>query len=396
MPSILIVDDSEYSRRLLKQQFAQLGHEVFEAEDGAAAWDLLQKEPINMVITDWVMPNVSGLELCRLIRKANFPRYIYIILITVKDDKGDMVTGIEAGADSFLVKPCTTAQLRVMVHSARRVLKYERALVDRNRRLARAHTELKHGLRSAASFHQTLLPPLKSEIEGVSFQARYKACEYTTGDMFNYFQLDDDHLGFYLLDVAGHGVPAAMFSFTLSHFLSNVPIEGIGSTQTVLNFSKPAEVSSALNNRFQTRGDDWLSFTMIYGLIDLKEQRVTFTQAGHPPLVYQGKGEPARELGEGGFPVGFFSEVTYDEYAFQYKAGDRIFVYSDGITECQNEEKQPFTVKRLMECLDRSRVLSLERTLEVVVAELAKWRGSPNFGDDVSILAIEFGPRFSS
>lgn len=391
MPSIMIVDDSDYSRALLRQQLAKLGHEVLEAEDGKQAWEIIQRETVNIVITDWVMPNMDGLELCRLIRSANLPRYIYIILLTIKDEKSDMVTGIEAGADNFLVKPCSLAQLRVMLFTGKRVLNYERTLLDRNRRLARAHKELKLGLRAAGNFHKTLLPADHQRIGATSFFCRSKPCDYATGDMYNFFRLDDHTIVFYLLDVAGHGVPAAMLSFTLSHFLSAIPMGDLDATDTMLNFFSPADITSSLNRRFQGRSDDWLSFTMIYGLIHEDQQKVTFTQAGHPPLIYQPKGQPSQALGDGGFPVGFFADVTYDEYEFSYKPGDRVFIYSDGITECQNPKKQPYTIDRLRKQFDQASILSLDRTLNLVLDEVKKWSGSDKFDDDISLLAIEFG-----
>lgn len=398
MPSILIVEDSEYSRILLKQQLAKLGYEVLVASDGDEAWELVRTNPINMVITDWMMPKLSGLDLCRKIRGADLPRYTYIILLSVKADREDMVTGIEAGADNFIVKPCSLAQLRVMLLTAERVLEYERTLVERNQSLALAHSELKRGLHSTGQFHRALLPQPEVTISDILFRSTSRACEYATGDMFNYFPLDSEHVVFYLLDVAGHGVPAAMLSFTLSHFLSNVPLGARAgfSESTVLNLTSPAEVTQVLNHRFQGRGDDSLSFTIIYGLIYLQEKKVVFTQAGHPPLIFQAQGQKPHALGEGGFPVGYFDNVVYDEYFFHYQVGDRAFLYSDGVTECQNSEKQPFTINRLLEMIHSTGGLSLERALAVIQEEVIKWRGSEILDDDLSLLAMEFGPSIQN
>ena len=394
MPSVLIVEDSDYSRALLRQQLTKLGIEAHEAADGVQAWELLKDESINVVITDWEMPEMDGIELCRRIRAANFSRYIYIILLTVKAERADMVTGIEAGADNFLVKPVTTAQLRVMLYTARRVLDYERRLLHRNKKLEKVSSELKRGMRAAANFHKTLLPEPMAEVHGIRFQSYSKPCTYTTGDMFNFFPLDDDHVLFYLLDVAGHGIPAAMLSFTLSHFLTVTPHEPHQREAHLgfLNFYQPSEVVGALNRRFYVRTDDWLSFTMIYCVINRRSRQIRFVQAGHPPLIFQPKNQPARTMGDGGFPVGYFADAVFEEHCFSYEQGDRIFLYSDGLTECHNREKLPYGVSRLINGLEQSRHLSLEETLQQVVQDVEQWQGSDHFSDDLSLLALEFGP----
>lgn len=390
MPSIMIVDDSAYSRALLKQQLATLGHVVLEASDGQQAWERIQSERINIVITDWIMPNMSGLELCRLIRAANFRRYVYIILLTIKDERDDMVTGIAAGADNFLVKPCSLAQLRVMLFTAMRVLKYEAKLLDRNRRLARAHAEQQRSLRAVGDFHQALLPIAAVDYSGIRICSRSMPCEFATGDMFNHFPLGDDHLAFYLLDVEGHGVPAAMLSFTLSHFLSSISHGAAAEDAALLDLRAPVEVTSWLNRRFQARSDDWRSFTLIYGVIERRERRVRYCQAGHPPLILQRLGEPARPLEGGGLPVGCFEDAVYEEFSFAWQPGDRVYIYSDGVTECRDSQEQTFTVSRLTQQLDDARASEIDVTLDMVLAGLRQWRGHDHFTDDVSLLGIEF------
>lgn len=390
MPRILIVEDSEYSRILLKNQLAKLGHDVVMAEDGVQAWQILKKQRVNVLITDWMMPNMDGIELCRKIRASRISNYIYIILLTVKDERNDMLEGIDAGADNFLTKPCTLAELRVMLLTAQRMIKYERALLDRNRKLSKAHEELKRGLKSAGAFHKTLLPPSETSINGIRFQSFSKACEYATGDMFNYYLLDENTLVFYLLDVAGHGVPAAMLSFTLSHFLA--PTEAIthtSETGTFLDLRSPTMVTEALNRKFQQRTDDWLSFTMVYGVIDLETREVRFTQAGHPPLIHKPKYQEAKTIGEGGFPIGFFDNVAYDEYSFILGPGDRIILYSDGITECSNAENESYGMDRFLKCINQTNSLNLKQSLDHIYGCLKQWHGSENFKDDFSLLSLQ-------
>ena len=136
-------------------------------------------------------------------------------------------------------------------------------------------------------------------------------------------------------------------------FIGLIGLHGSHSTETgtFLDLRSPAMVTEALNRKFQQRTDDWLSFTMVYGVIDLETREVRFTQAGHPPLIHKPKNQEARTVGEGGFPIGFFENVSYDEYTFTFGAGDRIILYSDGITECTNAENENYGMDRFLKCI---------------------------------------------
>jgi len=394
LPNVLIVEDSDFSRAQLEQQLLRLDQKPLLAKNGREAWELVQQHPINLIITDWIMPELDGAELCRHIRSAAFERYVYIILLTVKSRRNDMIEGIDAGADDFIVKPCTLSELRVKLLTGQRILDYEKSLLKQNQELALAHREISNGIRSAALFHRTLLPPTSCRLRDILFESRSMACEFATGDMFNYFALDGNRIVFYLLDVAGHGLPAAMLSFTLSHIIS--PLLGQAGRrkpirQGRLNLSHPPELTARLNHMFQSPGEDGLSFTMVYGGVDLAAQQIHFTQAGHPPPVYLPCDGPARTVGDGGFPVGFFGEVEYDEYCIDFRPGDRLLLYSDGVTECRDGQKNIYSEDRLLGRLEATRNLSLTETMDNIKADLENWRGCPSFEDDWSLLGIEFG-----
>jgi DNA-binding response OmpR family regulator len=102
---ILIAEDNPVTRALIAKTLQKSGHEVVAVSDGKQAWETLNQSEISFVVTDWMMPGMDGLELCKRIREAGFARYVYIMLLTAKDGKSDLVEGMEAGADDFLVKP---------------------------------------------------------------------------------------------------------------------------------------------------------------------------------------------------------------------------------------------------------------------------------------------------
>lgn len=137
---VLIVDDDPINRNLLSAMLSSTPHEFIDAADGKTAWGLLQKETINLVITDWMMPDMDGVELTGRIRKATFPHYIYIILLTARSAQADVIKGLEAGADDYLIKPFDLDELRARVSIANRIIDLERRLRESLERMQKMAT----------------------------------------------------------------------------------------------------------------------------------------------------------------------------------------------------------------------------------------------------------------
>jgi two-component system chemotaxis response regulator CheY len=166
---VLIVDDDRIQRLILRNQLVRLGYEVSEAADGAIAWAQLQHEPAPIVITDWMMPQLDGPELIARIRAAAFPGYTYIILLTSRKDRTDVVAGLDAGADDYLTKPCDSHELRARVAIGARIVDLERrlrtardtdaltGLHNRGAITAAAEAELARAQRSGAPLSVALL-----------------------------------------------------------------------------------------------------------------------------------------------------------------------------------------------------------------------------------------------
>lgn len=146
---LLLADDDTISRRVLRAALEKGGHEVIEAEDGTHAWSILESPaPPRLALLDWMMPGVDGLELCRRIRAQEDAPYVYVLLITAKGRAHDIVTGLDAGADDYLTKPCNPEELRCRVRAGERILRLESALAQNITELeqALAHVEKLQGL----------------------------------------------------------------------------------------------------------------------------------------------------------------------------------------------------------------------------------------------------------
>lgn len=374
---ILIVDDDAANRLLLSRTLSKWGYEVAEARDGHEAWEMMQRTKFRFVISDWMMPRVDGPELCRRIRTADFDGYTYVLLLTSIDNKDALIQGLEAGADDFMVKPFHGQELRVRLHAGERVLNLEQTLEERNSSLRQAQAAAHADLRAAAEMQHNLLPPAERTLAGSRFASLFAPCSFVAGDIFNYFCLDEARIAFYLLDVAGHGVASAMLSFSLSTILS--PHYGIDS---------PAAVAGELNRRFQDDSDAMKYFTMILGIVDTENDLVTLTQAGHPPPIYQNGGAPML-IGESGFPVGVLAEAEFEDVEFGFAPGDRLVLYSDGVTECRGADRTLYGTDRLVQEIAAGRERPLAEMVEGIRGSLDGFKQQEAFADDVTLLAIE-------
>ena len=129
---ILIAEDDAVTRMLLEKTLIKAGHEVVSVENGQKAFDLFQERFFPIVLTDWMMPEKDGLELCRAIRQKENPGYVFIVLLTAKDSQDDIITGLEAGADEYLTKPFNRVELIARLNTGRRILEQEGALRQAN------------------------------------------------------------------------------------------------------------------------------------------------------------------------------------------------------------------------------------------------------------------------
>src|SRR5580704_1906388 len=296
---ILLVDDDSIARGVLSKLLRLQGHDVVVATDGQRAWELIKQADISFIVSDWLMPHLSGPDLCRKIRAAPLDRYIYVILCTSKGERSDLIEGMDAGADDFLVKPISPEELRVKVRAGERVLRLQQGLADNNRELARinhrlesAHKLIEDDLKAAAWMQTRLLPSPAMLAHGVRCEWRLEPSGYVAGDTFNFFAMGERHVGFYLLDVSGHGVPAAMLSVTLSMMLSpdatdGNPLKRYDRSTETFELLSPGEAIRELNRRFQFKDDRY--FTMIYGLFDTSSSILSIAQAGNPGPVLIGK-----------------------------------------------------------------------------------------------------------
>jgi sigma-B regulation protein RsbU (phosphoserine phosphatase) len=384
---ILIADDHELSRFKLKTDLEKWGHEVTVAEDGEQAWELFQRHPFAILITDWMMPKLDGLELVKMIRAADQADYVYIIMLTAKAEKHDLVAGMGAGADDFLVKPFHRDELQVRLRAGIRITKLNRQLNETNRRLER-------GLEAAAQIQQSFLPTVKPQFKGYEFAWGHNPCGKLGGDMFNVVALGEDRVGIYVLDVTGEGVPAALLATTLSRVLAPASdpasiLVARNDDGTVARVREPAEVAQELNRRFSLR-EGRQYFTLAYGVLHLESRRLEFTSGAHPPLLHLPTGRAAAMHYLEGFPIGMAPESEpFQQRSVVLGPGDRIFIYSDGIPDAMRGDGEVFGAARLLDAVQRFSTEPLEGVIGCLLREVRDWRGDAAANEDMSILGFK-------
>jgi sigma-B regulation protein RsbU (phosphoserine phosphatase) len=388
----LLAEDDPVAGHILQANLERWGYETYLIEDGSVAWDHYDAEPFSIVITDWMMPGLDGLDLVRRIRARESQTYTYVMLLTSRTEVSDVVEGLDAGADDYLTKPVELDELRARLRAAERIISLEQDLAARNTELAQANVRMREDLEAAANVQQALLPEKIPEFEGIRFAWRLDPCEELAGDTLNVFPLTDRYAAFYLLDVSGHGVAAALSSVTLSRVL--VPVQGRGSILVRMADGEatvvpPAVLARRLNRQFERGMAHGQFFTFLYGVFDREARELHYVSAGHPGPVWLRADGALQVLDATGPPLGILPHVDIQQKTLSLSPGDRIFVYSDGLTEARPASGEQFGLPRLLQIVEQHREAPLMEMIGNVFEGVQAWSGSQAFEDDVSCLALE-------
>ena len=361
---MLVADDSRLQRRILSKFLTNWGFEVHEAGAGDEALELCRSLAPDLVLSDWMMPGLDGLEFCREFRQlpANF--YGYFILLTSKSDKLEVAQGLDAGADDFLSKPVNPNELRARIAAGDRILAMQRELSDKNRmigetleQLQAAYDSIDRDLMQAKKIQKSLIPDLMRDFGAAEVSLLIKPCGHIGGDLVGVFSPGPAQVGFYNIDVSGHGITSAMMTARLAGYLSSTHFnENLGlewQPDGSYRMRSPADVARLLNERqvADTGIDEY--FTLAYGTADLATGHVELVQAGHPhPLVLRADGR-AEFIGDGGVPIGLLPDIPYSQVEITLNPGDRLLMYSDGFTECRLQNGEMLEPEGLLDLIGK-------------------------------------------
>jgi sigma-B regulation protein RsbU (phosphoserine phosphatase) len=378
MAQILIIDDDSATQLLLKRTLESQGYEITLASDGKEG--VIQAKSIcpALVICDWIMPRMNGLEVCRQIKSTPELSTTFFILLTSLDSIEDRVKGLDAGSDDFLCKPIEMYELKARVRAGLRIHQLSRDL-QRQKQLLEAE------LMEAAEYVSSILPePLQSQ--SLAIDVRFIPSRQLGGDSFDYFWLDSHHLVFYLLDVAGHGLRASLPSLAVINLLRSRGLSNV-------NYYQPKEVLYSLNQTFQISDRNDKYFTIWYGVYNCKTRSLVYASAGHPPgilLNFADKQQlTERRLKTPGVPIGMFPEAKYVNGYCSISSGSTLYIFSDGIYEVEPHNSSFWGLEKLIDLLKKYQTTP-KRNLDRLLGYVREWHPDFEFEDDLSIMQVDF------
>lgn len=377
MFKILIIDDDMAVQLLLKRMLEKEGYEVIAVSNGKYGIEQAMICPPAMIICDWMMPGLTGIDVCRYIKNSPYLSTTFFILLTSLGSTADRVKGLDAGADDFITKPIEKNELRARVRAGLRLHQLSQDLQNQKQLLEKELAE-------AADYVMSLLPmPMTSPLD-IDF--RFIPSRQLGGDCFDYYWLDSEYLAIYLLDTAGHGLRATLLSISVLNLLRSRALKG-------LNYYQPSEVLKALNETFPMNDQNDKYFTIWYGVYHLPQRKLMYASAGHPPAILvpeaRNRHPVIYKLRTPGMPIGMFLEASYTDATCEIEKNSSLYIFSDGAYEITKADGEIWGLDTFVQTL-----INVSKTpnyqLEQIAKILVHSHLQPSFEDDLSILRIQF------
>ncbi len=392
--TILLADDDPQVRLLLSGLIERIGCKVIAVSSGDEALEILcQNVALDAILLDVVMPGRSGLDVLREYKARKQVAFVPVVLVTGRDDPFEVAEGFNAGADEYLIKPPRAQELWARIRAAFR-------LKDMATDLRSTLDDIEGQLREGRRLQNSVLPAPELSFGRVRFSSVFRPCNYVGGDMVGYFRLDAKRVGFYIADVAGHGLAAAMFSIWVNRSLLPIKdFDGIVKRKTVerpyYEIVRPGQVCSAIDMLMSGNdglsGDDGERFlTIFYATLDTSTGELDYCCAGHPaPIILRANGEVSR-LKANSPPVGLGFGFTFDTESTTLSPGERLIVFSDCAIEAMSPDREEFGEERLMSTVENTRTETPDDQLRSLLSALHTHREVPSLEDDLTLLSAQF------
>jgi sigma-B regulation protein RsbU (phosphoserine phosphatase) len=373
MRRILVVDDVRSNLDLLVNALSG-DYRLSVAIDGASALRAVERTPPDLVLLDVDLPGMSGIEVCRKLRANAATRELPIVFLTALSDVSQKTAGFEAGGNDYVTKPFDVRELRARV----------RALLEARAWQEAQRMRLSEEMRIAREIHQGLMPSRFETRVGalpVRVAAWLEPAREVGGDLFDVFRTQKQHLGFYIGDVSGKGVPAAIFMARSTTLLRS---EGRHSDDpgTVLRAVNTALVEDNVSSMFVTS-------TMCF--LDPVSGALSWSSAGHgPPLILRRGEQPRRPTGDLGTVLGIVNNLEFSRNVEVLRPDDIVVMVTDGITEAMDADRVCFGEDRLVDALKGLPTWSADSALAAIKAAVAKHTAGVERSDDIAVLALQW------
>ncbi len=396
MFKILVIDDDPTVRAVLKSTLKKQGYDVTVASNGEEG--IIQAQLLHpaLIICDWMMSQLDGLEVCRRIRSTPELATTFFILLTARGaargEEDDRVRGLDAGADEFISKPIEMNELKARVRAGLRLHQLNQDLQSKKQALEQLNQDLRTQkqileteLAQAADYVRSLLPsPL---VGTVTTENLFIPSAQLGGDCFGHNWIDEDRLAIYLLDVSGHGVGSALLSVSVLNVLRSQSLPNT-------NFCQPNEVLKALNHAFQmrTHGDKY--FTIWYGVYHRLKRQLIYANAGHPPALLLSSSSTeniqVQQLTSLDLPIGFLPDVDFKNAVFEVQENSILYIFSDGIYEINQPDGKILGLDAFIKLLTKCSQTDI-CNLNQLLMNLLGFNAKENLDDDLSLVKVNFG-----
>lgn len=378
MVTVLIIDDELSTQLVLQRALAGQEYDVVVAGDGLEGLEMAKALRPALIICDWVMPRMDGLEVCRQIKASPDLCTTFFILLTSRTAVEDRVLGLDNGADDFLSKPIEVNELQARVRAGLRLQRINQDLQAQKQMLETEFGE-------AAAYVRSLLP--QNSVEGgIQMDSRFVPSRQLGGDCFDYFWLDPDYLVIYLLDVSGHGLGAALPSISVLNMLRTQTMDGV-------NFYQPSHVLYALNESFQMDLQNDKYFTIWYGVYNRVKRQLIYSSAGHPPAVLvtgSATDKTVQQLKTSSLPIGMLPDTRFSNQRCDIGELSTLYIFSDGIYEILQPDGTIWGLDNFVRLLAEDQALIQQKGLDHILNHVKQLNLGDALDDDLSLLRIEF------
>ncbi len=371
---VLCIDDSRLIRVFISKILSPLNITVYEAENGLKGLEMLREKDYDLILLDIIMPEMDGFGFLKEFQKRDKKEFIPIILMTGLDDLNSKIKGLNIGADDYLVKPLNEEELIARVFSLLRLKKVNSELYQKNQLIKRE-------LEAAKKIQQFIIPDNFDFINYPKISGIYLPIEDIGGDFFDCYKLDNNRSAFLIADVTGHGIPAAL-TMTMSKMLFSIYAE---------KFNNAADLMSEINRQLRGTLLDMQYITAFYLIYNQSDKTLSYSNAGHTrPLFYKSSKKQIIALDSFGWFIGISDNTDYEEKKINVAEGDRLFLYTDGITEAKNRQGEDFGEIRLARFLKENLDLHGKDFCDQLLNTVNKYAEGTEINDDIAFLNIEF------
>jgi sigma-B regulation protein RsbU (phosphoserine phosphatase) len=381
---ILSVDDENDLELLLTQYFRRKirkgEYEFVFAHNGLEALTMMLKHPdIEIILSDINMPEMDGLTLLAKINEMRNPA-LKVIMVSAYGDMGNIRQAMNNGAFDFATKPIDLDDLSITIEKAIEQIEYVHQMEHEHQQLESLKTDLAIASEIQQAILPRVFPPFPDLTDQLDIAASMTPAKDVGGDFYDFFRIDDDHVGFIIADVSGKGVPAAIFMAVSRTLIRATGIRG----------GSPAECISYSNRLLAAESVDCMFVTVFYGIYHVKTGEMVYCNAGHNPPYLLKKSGKVEELPMSKNPmVGAIDGINYQEEHLVLEQGDALVMFTDGVNEAMNTSFEEFGDERLVNTLEGVTKLSCQEINDAVKADVATFTSGAEQSDDITLLTIK-------